>query len=112
MKAALDIFVALDAPLWAGKAKTELARIGGRATTSGELTRTEHQVAELAAAGSTNREIGDRLFISTKTVEANLSRAYHKLGISSRRELSSALDALPDRVDEVTTRSGERKGYP
>jgi DNA-binding CsgD family transcriptional regulator len=101
LQESLDLFVQLGAPLWAAKAKSELARIGGRASTPSQLTGTEQRVAELAAEGSTNREIADRLFISVKTVEANLSRTYHKLGIGSRRELGSTLGTL-DRTDEQT----------
>jgi DNA-binding CsgD family transcriptional regulator len=105
LQRALDIFAELDAPLWAAKAKSELARIGGRAPMPGELTVSEHRVAELAAAGSTNREIADRLFISVKTVEVNLSRTYHKLGIRSRRELRPELDhpRTPGRANVGTT---------
>ena len=51
------------------------------------LTPSEQRVAELAAAGMTNRDAAAALFISPKTVEANLSRIYHKLGIHSRAEL-------------------------
>jgi DNA-binding CsgD family transcriptional regulator len=58
------------------------------------LSATERRVAELAAVGSTNRQIADALFISVKTVEANLSRVYHKLQLTSRRELRSALGTL------------------
>jgi DNA-binding NarL/FixJ family response regulator len=94
LQGALDIFMELPAPLWVAKAKNELARIGGRAPTAGELSATERRVAELAAVGSTNRQIADALFISVKTVEANLSRVYHKLQLTSRRELRSALGTL------------------
>ncbi len=41
--------------------------------------------------GLTNQEVADALFVSVKTVEANLSRAYHKLGIASRRDLRRVL---------------------
>jgi DNA-binding NarL/FixJ family response regulator len=98
---ALDIFVELGAPLWAAKAKSELTRISGRASAPTELTPTEEQVARLAAEGMTNRSIADQLFISVKTVEANLSRTYHKLGIGSRRELRRGLDTL-ERGDAQT----------
>jgi DNA-binding CsgD family transcriptional regulator len=94
---ALDIFGEVGAPLWAAKAKSELARISGRASAPAELTPTERQVARLAAEGMTNRTIADQLFISVKTVEANLSRTYHKLGIGSRRELRGELDTLERR---------------
>ena len=49
------------------------------------------RVAELAATGSTNREIAEALFISPKTVEANLARIYRKLDIGRRAELATAL---------------------
>jgi DNA-binding CsgD family transcriptional regulator len=94
LRKALDIFEDLGAPLWSAKVDAELARIGGRTSTPGQLSGTEHRVAELAATGSTNREIAGRLFISVKTVESNLSRVYHKLGLRSRRELRPALDDL------------------
>jgi len=48
-------------------------------------------VAELAAAGSQNKEIAGALFVSVKTVEANLSRIYAKLGVRSRVELAAQL---------------------
>jgi DNA-binding CsgD family transcriptional regulator len=86
---ALEVFDGLGAALWADKARAELARIGGRAPSSLELTPTEARVAELVAAGSTNREVADALFVSVHTVEANLKRIYRKLGIRSRTELAS-----------------------
>lgn len=69
----------------------ELARISGRASSPRELTPTERSVAELVAQGRSNREVAELLFVSVKTVEANLSRIYGKLGIGSRRELTRAL---------------------
>ena len=56
------------------------------------LTPSERRVAELAAAGRTNREIAQALFITAKTVETHLGRAYLKLDIRSRQELPGALD--------------------
>ncbi|MGZ5287892.1 MAG: helix-turn-helix transcriptional regulator [Actinomycetota bacterium] len=86
---ALEIFDGLGAALWADTARAELARIGGRAPSSLELTPTEERVAALVAAGSTNREAADALFVSIHTVEANLKRIYRKLGVRSRTELAS-----------------------
>jgi DNA-binding CsgD family transcriptional regulator len=51
------------------------------------LTDAERRVVNLAARGHTNREIGDRLFITVSTVEQHLTRAYRKLKISTRTEL-------------------------
>jgi DNA-binding CsgD family transcriptional regulator len=56
-----------------------------------ELTPQEVQVARLAAGGETNPEIGAQLFLSPRTVEWHLSKVFGKLGISSRKELRSAL---------------------
>ena len=88
---ALSIFDEIGARLWAERARAELARIGGRAS-GDELTPTEAQVAARAAAGETNREIADALFMSVKTVEANLSRVDRKLDVSSRRQLGGKLE--------------------
>ena len=86
---ALEVFDGLGAALWADKTRAELARIGGRAPSSLDLTPTEEKVAALVAAGSTNREAADALFVSVHTVEANLKRIYRKLGVRSRTELAS-----------------------
>jgi DNA-binding NarL/FixJ family response regulator len=48
-------------------------------------------VVELAAAGGTNREIAQTLFVTEKTVETHLGRAFRKLNISSRRKLPDVL---------------------
>jgi len=55
------------------------------------LTASERRVAEIAAAGSSNREIAEQLLVTPKTVENHLTRVYSKLGIDSRRELATAL---------------------
>ena len=95
LEQALEIFEGLGAVQWAGRTRAELARIGGRAPSSVDLTPTETRVAELVAAGGTNREVADALFVSVHTVEANLKRIYRKLGIRSRTELASALRPPP-----------------
>ncbi|HEV2812119.1 MAG TPA: helix-turn-helix transcriptional regulator, partial [Solirubrobacteraceae bacterium] len=55
------------------------------------LTPGELRVARMAAAGATNREIAETLFVTRKAVEWHLGNAYRKLGVSSRRELPEAL---------------------
>jgi DNA-binding CsgD family transcriptional regulator len=88
---ALAIFEDVGAPLWAEKARAEVSRVGLRRMASEELTQTERRVAELAVAGLKNREVAAQLFLSPKTVEANLARVYRKLGIRSRAELGARL---------------------
>jgi DNA-binding CsgD family transcriptional regulator len=89
LQRALQIFEQLSAPLWADRASAELARIGLRPAAPLGLTSTEERVAELAAAGHTNREIAQALFLSVHTVEDNLRRIYRKLAIRSRTELAA-----------------------
>src|SRR5690606_19132352 len=55
------------------------------------LTAREREVALLAAAGRTSREIAEHLGMSTRTVDTHLARVYRKLGISGRSELAGAL---------------------
>jgi len=92
LREALRTFDRLGAPLWAARAKTELARLDGSRGDGNALTPTELRIAELAATGMSNKEIATELFISDKTVEMNLSRSYRKLGIRSRGGLSVALN--------------------
>ncbi len=98
---AVAIFERLPAPLWAQRARDEAARLGARRDAGPTLTPSEREVAELAARGLTNREVAERLFVSPKTVEANLSRVYSKLAIRSRAELGRVMGAGP-RGDEGT----------
>jgi DNA-binding CsgD family transcriptional regulator len=91
LQQARDVFASLGAATWTQRAAAELARIGGRAPSSGELTPVERRVAELVAAGRTNREVAAALFLSTRTVEGHLSRVYGKLGVRSRVELTRKL---------------------
>ena len=81
-------FDRIGARLWAEKARAELGRIGGRAGSPRGLTQAEQRVAALVAEGKTNKEVAADLVVSVRTVEANLSRIYDKLGIRSRTELA------------------------
>ncbi len=92
LEAARDLFQNLRAPGFAERADSELARVGLHRA-GPELTPTELRIAQLAARGSTNREIAQAAFISPKTVEANLARVYRKLGIGSRAELGAHMAA-------------------
>jgi DNA-binding CsgD family transcriptional regulator len=98
LRRALELAVACGATPVEASARFDLYASGGRPrpktlTGVGSLTTTEHRVADLAAAGDTNREIAQTLFVTPKTVEAHLSSVYRKLGIRSRRELPAALAA-------------------
>ena len=89
--AALAAFEAAGAPAWADRAHDGLARLGRPAPGGDALTATERRLAELAASGLTNHEVAARAFVSVKTVEANLTRIYRKLGVRSRVGLANAL---------------------
>jgi DNA-binding CsgD family transcriptional regulator len=94
LEQALGIFEQLGALLWAESTKAELDRIGLRRAApvdASGITAAEAKVAELVAAGRTNREVASELFMSPKTVEAHLSRIYRKLGVRSRAELAHKL---------------------
>jgi DNA-binding CsgD family transcriptional regulator len=71
-----------------------------------ELTAQEVQVARLAADGQTNPEIGAQLFLSPRTVEWHLTKAFSKLGISSRKQLRSALSDVTQPSSASSNHSG------
>jgi DNA-binding CsgD family transcriptional regulator len=85
------LFAGLPAPLWADKARAELARIGGRAPSRDELTESERRIAGLVAEGRSNREVAAALFLTEHSVETALTRIYRKLGVRSRTALSRRL---------------------
>ena len=68
---------------------------------------TEQRIAQLVGEGKKNREVAEALFISVKTVEANLSRIFHKLGVRSRTELTRRIagTTASDRVSPIPHRS-------
>nr|MDT0665413.1 helix-turn-helix transcriptional regulator [Micromonospora sp. DSM 115978] len=99
LRAARDGFDALGAAVWGALARDELRAAGedtaGRSGPTRErLTAQELQTALLAAAGFSNREIGQRLFLSHRTVGSHLYRIFPKLGVSGRAQLGGALAAL------------------
>jgi DNA-binding CsgD family transcriptional regulator len=95
LERASELFERVGARLWSAKAVAEIERIGLRRPASdiapGELTETEQKVATLAAAGLTNKQIAAQLFISPKTVQANLGKVYDKLAVHSRAQLATRL---------------------
>ncbi|WP_433445872.1 helix-turn-helix transcriptional regulator [Streptomyces sp. CA-142005] len=96
LKEALRVLPELGALPWAERARAELAAAGAAFGARGEgwqsLTVQERQIAELAATGLTNKEIGAKLFLSPRTVSSHLYRIFPKLGITSRAALRDALD--------------------
>jgi DNA-binding CsgD family transcriptional regulator len=96
LRIAHEAFTTIGADGFAERAGRELAATGEtvRKRTLGvreEFTPQEAQIVRLAVAGRTNQEIGAVLFLSPRTVEWHLRKVFTKLGVSSRRELASAL---------------------
>ncbi|HET6742404.1 MAG TPA: helix-turn-helix transcriptional regulator [Kribbella sp.] len=93
LRAAYHRFVTAGAHTWAGRARTELRAAGETVDAESStpvgtaLSAQELQVARLAAAGRTNREIGAELFLRPRTVGYHLHKIYTKLGITSRHDL-------------------------
>src|SRR5207244_2587364 len=70
---AMSEFEQLGAAIWSARAREELARIGGRVPSAGELTPRERRIAELVAEGKTNREVAAILVVAERTVESALT---------------------------------------
>jgi DNA-binding CsgD family transcriptional regulator len=100
---ALDLADRCGAGRLTGQVHTELNAAGARprrtrSTGVEALTPTELRVVRLAADGHTNREIAQELYVTVKTVEGHLARAFAKLGIERRSGLRKALDGENTRV--------------
>jgi len=100
LRTAHDLLSALHIEGFAERARRELQATGERARrhtaeTASILTPQEAFIARLARDGRTNPEIGAQLFLSVRTVEWHLRKVFVKLDVTSRRELSHALDNLP-----------------
>lgn len=94
LRAAADVFASLGAEPWQRRAEDELRACGAtlRRQALGEtLTPSERRVATLVAEGRPNKEVAAALFLSPKTVEFHLGRAYRKLGVTNRTALASRL---------------------
>ena len=99
----LELAARCGARQLAARAREELRATGSRPrrawrTGVESLTPGELRVARLAAEGATNREIAHQLYVTLKTVEGHLSRAYTKLGIKGRNELPGVLEPEKTRV--------------
>jgi DNA-binding CsgD family transcriptional regulator len=98
LRTARDTFDRLGCMSWSKRARREL-RASGESSRRREpaardqLTAQELQIAQLAAQGLSNREIGERLYVSHRTISTHLYRIFPKLGITARGELRTALSA-------------------
>jgi DNA-binding CsgD family transcriptional regulator len=106
---ALGTFRRLRARSWAQRAEAELRACGVAVADApaerdalGELTPQQRQIVRLASGGLTNREIGDRLFLSPRTVSSHLYRSYPKLGVAGRNQLRDvvARASTPAQADQ------------
>jgi DNA-binding CsgD family transcriptional regulator/tetratricopeptide (TPR) repeat protein len=98
LELALETFRRLAAPSWAERAEAELRASGiavtsahGRPDPLSELTPQQRQIVRLAGEGLTNRQIGERLLLSPRTVSSHLYRSFPKLGISDRHQLRDVI---------------------
>jgi DNA-binding CsgD family transcriptional regulator len=96
LREARDKFDAIGAYNWGDQARSELRASGERSRrrvpeARDQLTAQELQIAQLAAEGLSNREIGQRLYLSHRTISTHLYRVFPKLGVTSRAELGGAL---------------------
>jgi DNA-binding CsgD family transcriptional regulator len=99
----LELAVRCGARPLSARAREELKATGARPrrewrTGLESLTPSEQRIARLAAEGRTNREIAHELYVTLKTIEGHLSRAYTKLGIEGRTELARVLEEEKTRV--------------
>jgi DNA-binding CsgD family transcriptional regulator len=100
LRTAHEMFAAMGAEAFAGRARRELLATGETVRkrtveTRGELTAQEAQIARLARDGLSNPEIGSRLFISVRTVQYHLHKVFTKLDIRSRSQLDRVLPSDP-----------------
>ena len=106
LEQAIDRYEALGASWFAARATARLRELGGRRGVRGtrdraltgldSLTRSERAVAELVAEGLTNREVGNRLFVSPHTVNTHLRHTFQKLDVQTRAALAAKITHLSD----------------
>jgi len=95
LRAATEVFTSLGALPWAQRADAELRASGERVERQPDvrqsLTPQELQITALVTDGLTSKQIAGRLFLSARTVDSHLYRAFRKVGVSSRAELTKVL---------------------
>jgi DNA-binding CsgD family transcriptional regulator/ABC-type transport system involved in cytochrome c biogenesis ATPase subunit len=104
LTAAIEAFERMGARPWASRAGSELRATGQSKPrvdcyALAPLTAQEREIALLAASGLTNKQIGERLFLSPRTVGGHLHRAFPKLGVATRAALRDALASVPPSED-------------
>jgi DNA-binding CsgD family transcriptional regulator len=104
LTAAIEAFERMGARPWADRARSELRATGQSKPRVGSsalapLTAQEREIALLAASGLTNKQIGERLFLSPRTVGGHLHRAFPKLDVVTRAALRDALASVPPSED-------------
>ena len=97
LRAAIEVFDAIGTVSWGDRAREELRASGETsrkrsAASWDQLSAQELQIAQMAASGLSNREIGQRLYVSHRTVGSHLYRIYPKLGVTSRAQLHQVLN--------------------
>jgi DNA-binding CsgD family transcriptional regulator len=101
LRAARQVFDALGCIPWGERARQELRASGEQSrervpAARDQLSSQELQIAQMAAGGMTNREIGQQLYLSPRTVGSHLYRLFPKLGVTSRNQLAGALDVTSE----------------
>lgn len=106
LRATIELFDALGATRWSQRARQELRAtgeaIGAHIDARDRLTAQELQIAKLAASGLSNREIGERLFLSHRTIGSHLYHIFPKLQITARAQLRDALAATRTEREPVS----------
>ncbi|MFE9611900.1 LuxR C-terminal-related transcriptional regulator [Streptomyces sp. NPDC006012] len=102
LQCALDLFTQIGMAGFAQRTRTELAATGVRTRrpgpgAQGDLTAQELRICRLVTQGETNNEIATRLFISLRTVQYHLHKAFHKLGVTSHTQLARRLTEDEDK---------------
>lgn len=104
-------FEALGAEPWRLSASAEIDRLGTRTQAQHGLTPVEDEIARLVAEGLTNRQIADRVFLSPRTIEANVSRIFRKLDLRSRTELAAAMGRSTTAGARASETTGDSPDY-
>jgi DNA-binding NarL/FixJ family response regulator len=105
LEQALAVYEEIGARLWAERARDELDRVGLRRQTQEGLTPAQARVVELVCAGYTNQQIASTLYMSLRSVESHLTKAYRHCAVKSRAQLVATIagqSAEPSPPPDVT----------